>query len=139
MGGGVALQAVVARPDLVDAVALYSPVSSSAEDNFLRFAARRDDLADRVRETYGTPDGNPEFWHDASVRNHLDRIDVPVQVHHGTADPVTPVSWSRATVAALRAAGQTVDYNEYAGESHTFDAAWPLMMRRLEAFLDTSL
>lgn len=136
MGGGVALNALAARPGLVDAVALYAPVSSSAQDNYDRWAARRDDLAARVQAAYGAPADNPEFWREASARTYFDRISVPVQVHHGTADPVCPVRWSRATVAALREAGQTVDYHEYPGEDHRFDEGWPLMMQRMTAFLD---
>ncbi len=136
MGGGVALAAVAARPDLVDALVLYSPVSSSAVDNYLRWVTPGGDLDDRVRSTYGTPDGNPGFWREASVRGYLDRVDVPVQVHHGTADAVTPVAWSRATVAALREAGQAVELYEYPGEGHRFDRAWATMARRVVRFLD---
>lgn len=136
MGGGVALAAVAARPDLVDALVLYAPVSSSAVDNYRRWAAGRGDLDRRVRATYGAPVDNPEFWREASVRNYLGRVDVPVQVHHGAADQVCPVSWSRRTVAALRAAAQTVEYFEYPGEGHRFDAAWRSMAGRVAGFLD---
>jgi dipeptidyl aminopeptidase/acylaminoacyl peptidase len=57
-------------------------------------------------------------------------------VHHGVADPVCPVSWSRATVAALRRAGQSVEYFEYPGEDHRFDQGWPAMAERVAGFLD---
>ena len=136
MGGGVAMNTVVARPGLVDALVLYSPVSSSAADNYERWVAGRGDLDERVLVTYGTPAENPAFWRQASARSYVTRIDVPVQVHHGIADAVCPVSWSRATVAALRGAGQTVDYYEYPGEGHRFEQAWPLMAERVARFLD---
>lgn len=136
MGGGVALAAVAARPDLVDALVLYSPVSSDAADTYRRWASGQLDLAGRVRATYGTPRQNPRFWRRASVRNYLGRVDVPVQVHHGAADEVCPVSWSRSTVTALREAGQTVEYFEYPGEGHRFEAAWSTMVRRVAGFLD---
>ncbi len=136
MGGGVALAAVAARPDLVDALVLYSPVSSDAADSYRRWVVAEPGLDARVRAAYGTPEENPELWRRAGVRNYLDRVEVPVQVHHGTADEVCPVTWSRATVAALRDAGQTVEYFEYPGEGHRFDAGWPTMARRVAAFLD---
>ncbi|HEU4512402.1 MAG TPA: alpha/beta fold hydrolase [Nocardioidaceae bacterium] len=136
MGGGVALAAVAARPELVDALVLYSPVSSDAVDNYRRWVAGRPDLEGRVRATYGTPGENPRFWRRASVRNYVGRVDVPVQVHHGTADEVCPVSWSRETVTALREAGQTVEYFEYPGEGHRLDAGWSTMARRIAGFLD---
>lgn len=136
MGGGVALAGVAARPRLVDALVLYAPVSSSAVDTFRRFVTPGSDLDAKVRATYGAPEDNPRFWAEAGVRGYLGRLDVPVQVHHGTADAVCPVSWSRVTVAALRRAGQTVEYREYPGEGHRFEAAWWPMISRVAAFLD---
>lgn len=136
MGGGVALAAVAARPRLVDALVLYSPVSSDAADNYRRWVAGRPDLDARVRASYGTPGENPGIWRRASVRNYAGRVDVPVQVHHGLADEVCPVAWSRATVTALRDAGQTVEYFEYPDEGHRLDAGWSTMARRIAGFLD---
>ena len=136
MGGGVAMNAVAARPGLVDALVLYSAVSSSAADNYERWVAGGGDLDERVLATYGAPAENPVFWREASARSYVQRIDVPVQVHHGTADAVCPVGWSRATVAALRRAGQTVEYYEYPGEGHRFEKAWPRMADRVARFLD---
>ncbi len=139
MGGGVALSAVEARPDLFDALVLYSPVSSSASDNYERWVAGTGALDSRVVGTYGAPEDSPRFWGEASPRSYVDRIDVPVQVHHGTADEVCPVWWSRTTVAALRRAGQTVEYYEYPGEEHRFEAAWSLMAQRAGDFLDDNV
>ncbi len=139
MGGGVALEAVAARPDLFDALVLYAPVSSEAGDNYARWVAGRGSLDARVLSTYGAPAANPRFWRAASVRNYLPRVDVPVQVHHGLADVVCPPSWSRATVAALRGAGQRVEYFEYAGEGHRFRDAWPVMASRVASFLDDNV
>ncbi|HEX8456405.1 MAG TPA: PHB depolymerase family esterase [Pyrinomonadaceae bacterium] len=42
----------------------------------------------------------------------------PVWVFHGADDPIVPVSESRQMVAALKAAGGNVRYNEYAGVGH---------------------
>ncbi|MBY9076865.1 alpha/beta fold hydrolase [Nocardioides sp. WL0053] len=148
MGGGVALDAVAARPGLVDALVLHSPVSSLAADNFRRWVqvsagrtrgAATPALERAVVGAYGTPADRPQVWHEASVRHYLDRVDVPVQLHHGDADEVCPVEWSRATAAALRDARQQVQYFEYPGEKHTFEEGWPLLMRRTTAFFDTHL
>lgn len=139
MGGGVALQAVAARPRLFDALVLYAPVSSLASDNYQRWVAGKGDLDARVLSTYGAPQDNPRFWQEASVRSYLRRVDAPVQVHHGLADTVCPVAWSRATVEALRRAGQSVEYFEYPGERHRFDESWPVMATRIADFLDDNV
>jgi dipeptidyl aminopeptidase/acylaminoacyl peptidase len=136
MGGGVALSAVAARPALFDALALSSPVSSSAGDVYRRWVRGNNPLDARVRATYGRPATRPTFWRKASSRSYVHRVDVPVQVHHGTADPVCPIRWSGKTVAALRGAGQTVEYYRYPGEDHTFGPGWPAMAQRLGDFFD---
>jgi predicted peptidase len=43
---------------------------------------------------------------------------MPVWVFHGADDPIVPVSESRGMVAALKATGGDVRYNEYAGVGH---------------------
>lgn len=139
MGGGVALEAVAARPRLFDALVLYSSVSSLASDNYDRWVAGSGDLDARVLSTYGAPDDNPRFWRRASARSYLRRVDVPVQVHHGLADDVCPPKWSRATVRALRRAGQSVEYFGYPGERHRFHEAWRTMATRAADFLDDNV
>ncbi len=42
----------------------------------------------------------------------------PIWVFHGDHDPAVAVTYSRTMVAALKAAGASVKYNEYAGVGH---------------------
>jgi predicted peptidase len=56
---------------------------------------------------------------------------LPIRVFHGTADDTVPIEQSRRLLPALRAAGATVGYEEYAGAGHT-DAA-------LKAYADARL
>lgn len=139
MGGGVALAAAAARPGLVDAVVLYSPVSSWAPDTFRRWVVGSGALETRVVEAYGRPSRRPRFWRNASARSYAHRVDVPVQIHHGTADRVCPPWWSRRTARSLRAAGQRVALHEYAGEGHSFGRSWGRLMRRSADFLDAGV
>lgn len=142
MGGGVALNALVAQPDLFGAALLYSPVSSRARDNFRRWVRgqpSRRRLAAQVADTYGLPEDNPRFWSTVSARTYLDRVDVPVQIHHGTADQTCPLKWSKATAGALRGAGKEVRLFTYPGEPHRFDDDWPLLMRRTVDFFHARL
>jgi uncharacterized protein len=136
MGGGVALNAAVARPGLIDAVVLSSPLSSRAGDNYRRWVLGRGARDELVRTTYGRPAENPEFWSGASARRFAHRVGVPVAVHHGTADSVCPIRWSHATVAALRQAGQTVTYYRYPGRGHGLHGVQPLVARRVADFFD---
>lgn len=139
MGGGVVLNALVARPHLAKAAVLYSPVSSLAADNYRRWVAGEPTLRARVVNAFGTPRSRPAFWRQASSRTYLDRVAVPIQIDHGTADQVCPVRWSRATARALRAAGKDVTLFEYPGEDHRFDRSWARFMHRSVAFLRREL
>ena len=135
MGGGVAMQAAVARPSWFAAVVLYSPVSSDAAADYDRWVVPNRALRQRVQRAYGTPESRPDRWQRASVATYLSRITAPVRIHHGTADPVCPERWSVATAGLLRAAGDDVRLRTYAGEQHRFDRQWPVFMGRVSRFL----
>ncbi len=142
MGGGVVYNVLAARPGLVDAAVVYSPVSSLAADNFNRWI--RDDsdrsaLSRRIIRALGTPERSPGSWRDASARTYFGRVTEPVLIHHGTADESCPIRWSRQTYRAMRRAGVDVRMFTYPGEPHAFVAAWPLSMRRTVRFFDHHL
>jgi dipeptidyl aminopeptidase/acylaminoacyl peptidase len=140
MGGGVVLNALAARPGLADAVVLYSPVSARAADSYHRWVTARPALRARVERAYGTPTSRPRVWARASAFGYLGRVDVPVRIHHGTADAVCPLRWSRATARALRAGGGDVRLHRYAGQDHRFHgAAWSSFMQRTARFLHAEL
>lgn len=140
MGGGVVLNALAARPRLADAVVLYSPVSARAADNYDRWVAGRPALQARVERAYGTPTSHPRVWARASALGGLGRVDVPVRIHHGTADAVCPRRWSRTTADALRAGGGDVRLHRYTGQGHRFHgSAWSAFMQRTARFLHARL
>jgi dipeptidyl aminopeptidase/acylaminoacyl peptidase len=137
MGGNVTLNALVARPAMVDAAVVYASTSSLAADNwrqFYRGAGDRAQVNARMQRTYGLPRQSPGFWRAASPRPYFDRVRAPLLMHHGTADDTCPPAWSRATVRALHEAGKRARLVEYEGEGHTMYAQWERSMRRTHAF-----
>jgi dienelactone hydrolase len=140
MGGGVTLNALVVRPNLVDAAVVIASVSSDTVDNYRRWTkVGRPELNRRIVAAYGSPRQSPQFWDGVSPRSHFDRVVAPVLVQHGTADDTCPISWADETVAALRGADADVTYVRYPGEGHAFGAAWSEHMRRSVAFFDRTL
>jgi uncharacterized protein len=139
MGGGVVLDALLARPRLARAAVLYSPVSSEAADTYHRWVEGDPGLRRRVEAAYGNPSTRPTVWRQASAAGYLRRVAAPVQIHHGTADPVCPVGWSESTADRLRAAGKEVTLYSYAGEDHRFERGWDLFMQRAVSFLRSRL
>lgn len=142
MGGGVSLTAVVVKPDLVDAVVLFAPVSSDYVDNFnmwIRGGMERREIAERVMAAYGAPEQNPAFWRNVSAVTFFDRISAPILVHHGTADESVPLEWSQKTLAVLQSHKKDAELHVYQGEHHAFSFDWPKSMERTVAFFNARL
>ncbi|MGQ0630670.1 MAG: alpha/beta hydrolase family protein [Sporichthyaceae bacterium] len=136
MGGGVTLNALVARPDLVEAAVIYASVSSNYVDNLDQFTLRsRPDAAEDLFERYGTPAQSPEFYDALSPRTYFDRISDPLLIHHGRVDDTCPYRWATATQRALRAAGADSELLTYDGEGHSFFARHADSMDRTIRFL----
>lgn len=136
MGGGVALNILAIRPDLVDAVVLFAPVSADARRNFEKWTKRRFEVAEEIESTHGTPEENPEFWEGVSVKNYFDRITAPILNHQGTADESVPLAWSDELEGWLNEEGIENTYYIYPGEPHEFAGAWTLVMKRTVDFFD---
>jgi dipeptidyl aminopeptidase/acylaminoacyl peptidase len=59
-------------------------------------------------------------YRERSPMSYADRIDVPLLVMHGDADPVVPVSSTLAFVDRMRDAGGDVELHVFEGEGHGF-------------------
>ncbi|KKR45135.1 MAG: Peptidase S9 prolyl oligopeptidase active site domain protein [Parcubacteria group bacterium GW2011_GWB1_40_14] len=136
MGGGVAQNVMVVRPDLVKAVVLFAPVSGDARHNFERWVVRRPEIAQTILLTYGSPEQEPQFWDNISPINFLSRVSSPVMIHHGTADESVPIEWSQNLENKLKDADKEAVFHIYEGEPHEFTAAWPQVMKRTTDFFD---
>ncbi len=142
MGGNVTLNALVARPGLVDAAVVYASTSSLAADNWRQFYQPSDDrdrVNERIEQTYGLPRQSPRFWRAASPRRYLDRVTEPVLLHHGTLDDTCPISWSVETTRALRDAGRQARLIPHEGEGHTMYARWQRSIEQTTEFFDRHL
>lgn len=138
MGGGITLNILVAKPDLLDAAVLYAPVSSNYVDNFNKWT-RDNENADQILATYGEPSEEPDFWNNMSPANFIDQIQTPIMIHHGTLDDSTPIEWSNELHQNLEEEGKNVTYHVYEGEVHEFVTNWPIMMQRNAEFYDEYL
>lgn len=139
MGGGITLGILVTHPDLVKAAVLFAPVSASAKDNYDKYTANNPERARRVVEQFGTPETQPELWRNVSPENFLDKVAVPVMVHHGTIDDSTPIAWSNTLVDKLKQQNKDVAYHVYEGQPHEFTSAWPTVMQRTLDFFNMHL
>jgi uncharacterized protein len=142
MGGGITLQAIVAGAD-VKAAVLYGTVTAFEDERYEARISRwpssasANSPAQQFADRYGTPDEAPEVYERMSAGNYLDRVDVPVLIHHGDADPTTPIEWTYAIEEGLRAAGKDVEMHVYSGAGHSFQGYYfDMMMGRTLEFFD---
>jgi uncharacterized protein len=142
MGGGITLQNIVSGAD-VKAAVLYGTVTG---DEAERYQARINrwnasgstgsNQAVEFSERYGTPEESPEIYARMSAGNYLDRVEVPVLIHHGDADTSTPIEWAYDIEAGLQEAGKDVQMYVYEGGGHSFQGYYfeQMMQRTLEFF-----
>lgn len=139
MGGGVTLNTLVVKPELVQVAVLFAPVSANYERNYERWTKQDSETGKKIIERYGTPEENPKLWNGVSAKNYFDRIVTPIQNHHGTLDKDVEVQWSDELRDWLEQAGKDLEYHVYPGEPHEFAVAWPTVMDRTVKFFDTHL
>lgn len=139
MGGGITQNILVTHPTLIDAAVLYAPVSADVRDNFNKWTRPRKEISDKILETYGEPDANPKFWDNISPVNFIDKIKVPVMIHHGTNDKDTDIEWSKRLVEALEAANKSITFHIYEGQPHEFTSSWGTFMQRSLEFFNQNL
>jgi dipeptidyl aminopeptidase/acylaminoacyl peptidase len=142
-GGAIALRVVTINlPSLTDsgpavkAAILYAPMSGDEAKNayhtFYTFSGQT-----RWQYEITIP---PEELTSISPAYHYDRIEAPVQIHHGLQDTLIPIEWSRETCAQLQEAQVTVECYDYRTQTHNFCCdSYQWMLDRIVAFLDIYL
>lgn len=114
MGGGIALRLMtVGAP--VRAAVLYSSMNADERLNFESIYQWSEGR--RGVEELQVPD---EALLRISPVYYLDRIGVPVSIHHGEQDELVPPEWSDELCRRLRFLGKTVECYRYPNELHTF-------------------
>lgn len=154
MGGGVATKTIVVDNERIKAAILYAPNSANDADLIERWGAAclpgQSELAgDKCNPAEVLPPNadvalfdayfyaaiDPDAMQQIAPIYHLDYVNVPVQIHIGTADGAllaqTPPEWSSNLYDALLDAEKDVTYYTYEGQGHFLAGeSWLLMMER---------
>lgn len=114
MGGEVALRVLTVSSD-IKATLLYASMSGDESKN-----------SQLLFNTYPDPTFQTELAVPSVILERISpmyyyaNITSPIQLHHGTADTVVPVSWAEETCSAAVAAGVQIECIYYPDEGHTF-------------------
>ncbi|HYC80094.1 MAG TPA: alpha/beta fold hydrolase [Candidatus Binatia bacterium] len=144
MGGGITLRAMAISKD-IKAAALLAGVVASPDSFYAYWTLLRDDPrvpswikenAQRTLDEFGAPESNPDLWQSISPYTYISEMNMPVQIHHGTADPDVPILFSEELNNALRNAGKNVEYFVYQGGDHNLAGAArsPVLSRTIQLF-----
>lgn len=131
MGGAVAWRVLVVSPD-VHAAFFYSPMSGDDIQNAKFFGSDPDSQAVLAMPAFAFFSTSPNYFY----RD----INIPLDIHHGTADTVVPVEWSRQTCEQLKSLGKTVNCYFYEAADHSFSGkAGQKLQSRMNYFFDKHL
>jgi dipeptidyl aminopeptidase/acylaminoacyl peptidase len=114
MGGGITLRIIVAEAP-VQAAVLYGSMSADELRNFEMIYEWSEGA--RGLAELNTP---PQDLARISPQFYLDRIQVPVSIHHGAEDELVPPEWSEELCQQLEMLGKSVECFSYENEPHTF-------------------
>lgn len=131
MGGGITLRTITAS-QAVDAAVLYGAMSGDERQNFekiLEWSGGQRGLEDLAVPAEALARISPIFF--------LDRINIPVSLHHGENDGTTPLAWSLDLCEQLQSLGKPVECFTYPGQPHTFQGeADQLFIQRMIEFFE---
>lgn len=139
MGGEISYWPMVLSEE-VDAIVLYAAMSGDLARNWEH--ARRNWPAQQgtyeaMSLLYGDPTQFPERFALASPINYLDRVRMPVDIHHGQFDEAVPFFWAEELFDLMQEIGLSdVRFYPYGQERHGFTnrGFHHLMERSLERF-----
>jgi len=150
-GGAITAKAITVS-DQIGAALIYAPASSTIAEDYQfraeRRAARagqppgrRTGVIDRLEIEFPVgPDNAAELYNELSPLPFVQFVDMPVQIHWGTADETVPRKWPEDVFNALKAAGKPVEWFEYQGQPHSFQGAGnQLYLERMAEFFGREL
>lgn len=128
-GGFMALQALTVTPRLFRCAIDVAGVEDWND-------WYRDPGGPWIRGRMGRPEDDPELYRRLSPIYHIERIERPLLVLHGTSDVNVPYLESVRLIDELMKAGKDVEFVTYPGEFHYFQRAHVLAdaWRRVEQF-----
>ena len=131
MGGGITLRTITLS-DQVQAAVLYGAMSGDEQRNYEKILEWSGGA--RGREELNTP---PEDLQRISPIFYLERISVPVSIHHGDNDGTVPPAWSEELCQKLQGLNKVVECFTYPGQPHTFQGEGDqLFMQRVVDFFN---
>jgi len=122
-------------PLRVYGVTLWAPVSKPFPYNILYYTDEASDSGKWLRGQVAEFEKDYDVFN-YSIDKYLDWIELPIQLHQGTADEAVPKKWSDELVKNLKEKEKDVKYYIYFGADHNMRPAWDQVVARDVEFLN---
>ncbi|MFZ2152718.1 MAG: alpha/beta fold hydrolase [Microgenomates group bacterium] len=150
-GGGIALRTIEASKD-IKATVIWAGVVGSYEDLLINYRSKipwigNEKLIPNLVETntnspydlvkrFGEPRMESPFWSKMDPYSYIQKIESPVQLHHGSTDDSVPIQLSQHLYQELKNAGKIVEFYEYDKGDHNISSPdfKTAMLRTVEFF-----
>ncbi len=123
------------RTPRVLGVTLWAPVSKPFPYNILYYTDEASDSGKWLRGQVAEFEKDYDVFN-YSIDKYLDWIELPIQLHQGTADEAVPKKWSDELVKNLKEKEKDVKYYIYFGADHNMRPAWDQVVARDVEFLN---
>ncbi|MFH1244844.1 MAG: alpha/beta fold hydrolase [bacterium] len=108
---------------------LWAPVSKPFPYNILYYTDEASDSGKWLRGRVANFEKDYDVFN-YSIDRCLDWINIPVQIHQGTADEAVPKKWSDDLAKTLKEKGKEITYWIYPGADHNMRPGWDQVVRR---------
>ncbi len=108
---------------------VWAPVTKPFPYSILYYTDEFDDRGKMLRQKLAQFESmyDVELY---SMRNYLDYIQSPLQLHQGTQDDAVPKKWSDEFVDLIQDKGKTIAYYTYTGADHNLSGSWKMVVAR---------
>lgn len=129
MGGDITLK-VIEISDQIRAASLWAPAITGFPENALYFSRRTQTERYQKFKTefdriFADGSGNK-----ASSFENVHRVQIPVNIQHGTADESVPYEWGVALRDRMVSAARTINFYSYEGDNHDIANNWSTALNR---------
>ena len=101
MGGEVALRMLmVDQKQRIKAATLWAGMSEDFSENIMYFVGRRPESRELFQSRLDK-EFTPDQYESLSLSPYMESVDVPLLIHHGTADESVPFEWSLSLAEQL--------------------------------------
>ncbi len=138
-GGQIALS-ILGIGEFNYPTALWAPVTTGFPNCILHYIDK-DDLSPESEKVLQAV-ANFETTYDPklySTTNYYNKIQAPIQLHQGGADPWIPVEWQQELVKNLKSLGKEINYHYYPKADHNLKPNWDTAIERDLQFFKSNL